>query len=143
MINKGSLVAKPCPQNAAKERSSLREGVARQSSRACFGPEKPSQCQAQSWQCYGEQRPECARLEGPSEAASWGTGTHKRVGEVHGDQTAESRNENRLGPKGQQLQLCKHQTSRGGFRCRSGDPAELSRRMGPPQSPPSVMMTLS
>lgn len=97
----------------------------------------------QSWQCYGEQRPECARLEGPSEAASWGTGTHKRVGEVHGDQTAESRNENRLGPKGQQLQLCKHQTSGGGFRCRSGDPAELSRRMGPPQSSPSVMMTLS
>lgn len=143
MIHKGSLVAKLCPQNAAKERSSLREGVARQSSRACFRPEKPSQCQAQSWQCYGEQRPECARLEGPSEAASWGTGTHKRVGEVHGDQTAESRNKNRLGPKGQQLQLCKHQTSRGGFRCRSGDPAELSRRMGPPQSPPSVMMTLS
>lgn len=143
MIYKGSLVAKLCPQNAAKERSSLRKGVARQSSGACFRPEKTPQCQAQSWQFYREQRPECARLEGPSEAASWKTGTHKRVGEVHGDQTAESKNENRLGPKGQQFQLCKHQRSRGGFRCRSGDPAELSRRMGPPQSPPSMMMTLS
>lgn len=89
-----------------------------------------------------EQRPESARLEGPSRAASWGTGTHKRVGEVHGDQTAEGRNENRLGPKGRQLQLCKHQTSTG-FRCRSGDPAELSRRIGPPQSSPPVTMTLS
>ena len=131
--------AKQCPQNAAKERSGLGEGVARRVTE----PEKLSQCQAQSWQFYREQRPECARLEGPSEAASWGTGTHKRVGEVHGDQTAESRNENRLGPKGQQLQLCKHQPSGGRFRCRSGDPAELSRRMGPPQSPPSMMMTLS
>lgn len=47
MIHRGSLVAKLCPQNAAKERSSLREGVARQSSRACFRPEKPTQCQAE------------------------------------------------------------------------------------------------
>lgn len=43
---------------------------------------------------------ESARLEESHGAALWGTGTHKPVGEVHGDQTAESRNENRLGPKG-------------------------------------------
>lgn len=51
---------------------------------------------------------ECARLEEPRGAASWQTGTHKPVGEVHGDQTAERRNENRLGPNGWQLQSCKH-----------------------------------
>lgn len=56
---------------------------------------------------------ECGRLEGPRGAASWGTGTHEPVGEVRGDQTAESRNENRLGPKGQQLQSRKHQTGLG------------------------------
>lgn len=56
---------------------------------------------------------ECVRLGGPHGTASWGTGTQKPVGDVHGDQTAESRNENRLGPKGWQLQSCKHQTGVG------------------------------
>lgn len=45
-------------------------------------------------------REDCTRLEGPHGAALWGTGMHKPVGEAHGDQTAESRNENRLVPKG-------------------------------------------
>lgn len=43
---------------------------------------------------------ECVRLEEPHGAASWGMGMQKPVGEAHGDQTAENRNENRLGPKG-------------------------------------------
>lgn len=43
---------------------------------------------------------ESSRLEESHGAALRGTGTHKPVGEVRGDQTAESRNENRLGPKG-------------------------------------------
>ena len=41
-----------------------------------------------------------AKLEEARGAAPWGTGMHKPVGKVHGDQTAESRKENRLGPKG-------------------------------------------
>lgn len=56
---------------------------------------------------------EYARQKDPCGAASWGTGMHKPVGEVCGHQTAESRNENRLGPKGWQLQSCKHQTGMG------------------------------
>lgn len=75
---------------------------------------------------------ECGRLEGPRGAALWRTGTHEPVGEVRGDQTAESRNENRLGPKGQQLSFNPVNTRQAwGFRCRSGDPAEPRGRMGP------------
>lgn len=43
---------------------------------------------------------ECARLEGPHGAVPWRPGRHKPVGEVRGDQTAESRNKNRRAPKG-------------------------------------------
>ena len=41
-----------------------------------------------------------AKLEEARGAALCGTGMHKPVGKVHGDQTAESRKENRLSPKG-------------------------------------------
>lgn len=59
---------------------------------------------------------EWARLEEPHGAAMPRMGMHKPVGEAHGDQTAESRNENMLGPKGWQLQYRKHRQA-WGFRC--------------------------
>lgn len=84
---------------------------------------------------------ECARLEEPRGAASWGTGTHKPVGEVRGDQTAESRNENRLGPKGWQFQSRKHQT---GVRVQvqAWGPSEPRGKVGPSRSALSVMKSL-
>lgn len=74
---------------------------------------------------------ERGRLEGPRGAASWGTGTQEPAGEIRGDPTAESRNENRLGPKGQRLDPVNTSQARG-LRCRPGDPAEPRARMGPP-----------
>lgn len=88
-------------------RPNLREDVARLDQKGLSeGPRRPSLLPGMELAVLlkrTKNKEERARRKEPHGAASWGTDTHEPVGEVRGDQTAESRNENRLGPKGWQL----------------------------------------
>lgn len=74
---------------------SLGKGTARLKQQSlCEGPEKLSSGPGTELEALLERtktKGKCARLQQSHGAALWGTGTHKPVGEVHGDQTAESK----------------------------------------------------